>query len=149
MTYDSKVWSLNLDPNVGYFLFDKFAVGLRSTLKWTKYKTSSPTNVNTNTTQFTAGPFLRYYLLPVENKVNILAEGNIQFGSYNDKLVKGSIKNYSFMAGPVFFFNRNIAVELLFKYKKNNQEFSDLLQSEETNSFQINAGFQIHLKNSK
>lgn len=55
-----KVFSINLTPRIGYFIFDNFASGLDFTLGFSRAITGGGDNVM-NATLMGVGPFLRYY----------------------------------------------------------------------------------------
>src|SRR5687768_6440391 len=64
----SKVRTLDIAPNVGYFLIDQFAVGIRPGL------TLTSTNVpvaKLKSTTYTLAPFIRYYFSKNGKKVNV------------------------------------------------------------------------------
>ena len=64
--------SATVVPNIGYFFVDKLAGGLDFYVNW------GETQFSYNFTTYGFSPFLRYYFLPAENKVNIFA--NTSFG---------------------------------------------------------------------
>jgi hypothetical protein len=88
------------------------------------------------------GPFLRYYFLPVENRINIFGESryqySIDFNGHNQN-------NFIFSAGPVIYFNNSVGLEFAVNYDILNSTISNA--STKTISFDI--GFQIHLEKDK
>lgn len=126
---------LLLQPNVGYFLFDKFAVGLSPNLS------ISYTNENKTTTRYAFGGFARYYLLKPEKIINIVTQ--IEY-LYSPAQSNGSVENLGFKAGPALFFNESVALELTLNYKITN--FDSDFSSSKWKTFNIGIGFQIHLK---
>ncbi len=145
VSYDSKYTDVTISPNIGYFLVDKLAVGLKSSLSWTKSKTFPPGGGSTDIKRFLAGPFARYYLLDIDKQFNILTEGNFQFGSYKAGDDKGSISSYSFMTGPVVYFNSSVGLEFLLGYTSNIEDVRDRYKNS-LKGFQVSLGFQIHLE---
>ena len=60
---EGKTFSILLQPNIGYFVVDKFAIGLKLGVTNT-YPTNQSFQINQ--TQFSISPFLRYYLLKTD-----------------------------------------------------------------------------------
>ena len=58
-----KTTELNVSPNIGYFILDKFALGLKSSFSWIKNTGISANALKSNTIRFDYGPFARYYFL--------------------------------------------------------------------------------------
>jgi len=60
---------INLSPNIGYFLFDKFAAGLKLGYSNNRYKQLNTPNYNLSKfITYSIGPFLRYYFLPTDKQ---------------------------------------------------------------------------------
>lgn len=146
--------TLNITPNVGYFLFDKLAVGLDVSLTSNKVKTSG--TVHYKSFGYTVSPFVRYYVLPTTNKFNVFAEGSYGWGASKTKYIPGveTYKNnssgYSFSAGPVFFVTPNVGIELSVGYSGVSNK-SDQPQSTKATykGIQTGLGLQIHLGKGK
>ena len=145
ITYDSRYVDLTLSPNVGHFIIDKFAVGIKSSFNWTKSRTFPPGGGSTDIKRFSAGPLARYYFLGVEKQFNILTEGSLQLGTYSAGADKGSITIYSFMAGPVVYFNTSVGLEFLLGYSSNIEDVKGSYK-DIRDGFQIGIGFQVHLE---
>ena len=122
-------------PNVGYFLIDKFAGGIRGA--FASAKVSGEDAVTTNS----IGPFLRYYFLDKKGKTNLFLDGNFSFGSTSMLGESVNHTGYGFMAGPAFFLNKHTALEITVGYDALKAESDDVW----TNSFKMGIGFQIHL----
>jgi opacity protein-like surface antigen len=82
--------SFTLTPRVGYFLNDKFAVGLG--IGYTSQKETTPFFLNDDerketTSMFVIAPFARYYFAKV-NRFSFFGEGvlSLGFGSYENKV---------------------------------------------------------------
>lgn len=127
-----------IQPNIGYFIYDKFSTGLSTRFGYAK------TNGNSSSSSgFGFGPFVRYYFLKPEKTINILIEVNY---SYSKDINSSNYnKGYGFKAGPEIFFNSSVGLELLVKYE--HAFYSS--DSFTTNSFQIGLGLQIYLENNK
>ena len=124
-----------IQPNIGYFCYDRFASGLNTRFGYSKTKGNS-----FSSTGFGVGPFLRYYFLKPEKRVNILLETNYFYGKDFNKADFNT--NYGFKTGPVVYFNSSVALELLAKY----EHIFYSSDSYTSNSFQVGLGLQIHLE---
>jgi hypothetical protein len=126
-------------PDIGYFIVDKFAAGIKADF------TYSTINVKDNISKSTIlgfGPFVRYYFLSSDNRINIFSEAAYQYtidfkGHYQNDL--------NFAAGPVIFFNSSVGLELTAKYSTLNSTMP--IANAKTVFFII--GFQIHLEKDK
>lgn len=56
----NQVFTINLNPRVGYFLIDNLAIGLDLTYSYNQEKNGESSNLYKQSA-FTGGPFLRYY----------------------------------------------------------------------------------------
>lgn len=145
ISYESKYLDVNLAPGVGYFVVDKFAIGLKPSFNWTKSKTYPPGGGSTDIKRFTLGPFARYYILNSESQFNIVTEGTYQYGIYRAGADKGSINNFSIMAGPVVYFNTTVGLEFLIGYTSSIEEIKNRYKNT-LKGYQIGVGLQIHLE---
>jgi hypothetical protein len=137
---------VELAASAGYFVADKFALGLRPTFSLEKTEPISPGGGHGNTKRYTIGPFARYYLLNADKPFNIVSDISYQFGWVNHlKSSKGHINNFSIMAGPVIFFNTSVGVAVLLGYRASKEEIKDSYK-DSNNGFQTSIGFQIHLE---
>ena len=134
---------LNLTSNIGYFPIDKFAVGLTPSFVF-----NNPEGSNNNSIGYGIGPFVRYYFLKVENRINLFSQVEYQYGNgYSNGKKTSNNKNYNFRVGPSIFFNSSVALEFTLEYQlsDNNYLSGSGSQSKFTN-FNIGVGFQIHLE---
>lgn len=145
--YSSDQFSVS--PGVGYFLIDRLAAGFRFDLEFIKSKSE---NVNTKYTSTSISPFVRYYFLPVSNKINFLVDAAYihfyeknRFGGVMQPYYERS-NGYSISAGPAFFLSDQVALEFTVGWKHISKDDFD-----KTNTNMINTGFglQIHLHKSK
>ncbi len=142
---DLRTTRIELAPNIGYFIANKFVAGLKSDiiLQNDSYY-SNGNGVKTNT--YILGPFFRYYFLKEENSLNILIEGNYAYGFYNKTglypITNGKISQYSFLFGPVIYFNSSVGLEFLVGYNSRNNINTNIINT----GIQLGLGFQIHLK---
>lgn len=105
---------IQLSGDVGYFFFDKLAAGLKPGFENSGVKFFSGLNTS-NILEI--GPFARYYFLPKEKIVNILAEASYQFGTVwsttNETLHNNK---FSLSGGLSVFFNESVGLELTVGY---------------------------------
>lgn len=129
-----------VNPNIGYFLFDKFTTGIKTGLIIYLRK-DSPSE-----TGYNFGPYLRYYFLKQDKVLNLFLEGNYNYGRYNT--TNSAVTNsYGFTAGPVIFLNSSVAIELGLNYSKlvSKQDIGFIQKNEQSN-FSVLIGLQIHLE---
>lgn len=136
--------NLDLSPTLGYFLADKFAIGISPAFTWGKGESLDGTS-GSNTKRYTVGPFIRYYLLDKENLVNILTTGTYSFGGVSLVGAKGSTSSYQIGAGPVIFFNSSVALELFLGYGARSEKVERYDKTVER-GFQTRIGLQFHLE---
>jgi len=149
-----KTTDLQIAPNVGYFLADKFAIGVRSTFSWIKNTGISANAGKSNTIRIDYGPFARFYFLDKEKSVNLLADLSYQFGNLKflnkDKGIRNTLR---VMAGSVVYFNSSIGLEFLAGYQVEKEKLTKststpaYLYTDTKSGFQISVGFQIYLQN--
>ena len=145
-----KIYNLQLSPAAGYFLANNLAGGLRLNNGFETFHYSS--GGKERQTVISVAPFLRYYFLPVEKKVNLFADAAYGF-------VWGTERNFStpqpynyrystvsFMAGPAIFLNHHTALEVTLSYVHSTRGAIDTTA---TNTLQLGIGFQIHIGKSK
>lgn len=139
-----KETGLMISPDVGYFFINKMAGGLRVDLaSWTNKEEGYS---DYKETEFSVAPFIRYYFLPAQQKVNIFAEAGYQFGThtfdYGGESGKQTenVHTVAFQAGPALFFTPHTALEITVGYNNEKWESDD----DATHSIQLAVGFQIH-----
>jgi hypothetical protein len=139
-TAQFKQTSVEISPVVGYFLNDKFAVGLRPSLTY-----GSNTIANSNTI-IGIGPFTRYYFLKPENIVNLFTEGSYSYGSISSKGQPSSKSNtFSISGGTVIYFNSSVGLEFTLAYST-----TKVVGFAGTNNeIRFGIGFQFHLEKEK
>lgn len=133
---ESKATGFQIVPNVGYFFIDKLAVG--TSVGFSFY---NPSGDNNNSSGYSVSPFVRYYLLNSENRVNILTHLGYSFShSKTENGFKSDSNGFLLSAGPVIYFNSSVGLELTLNYNtidNNDTNYSNLF---------LGVGFQIHLK---
>jgi len=136
---------IDISANVGYFVADKVAMGLRPTFTSFAGRVTSTGGGITSGQRYFFGPFGRYYFLNTDKQTNILADVSYQFGLSNAGGLKGNLSAFSVMAGPVIYFNSSVGMEFLLGYKYSKDDIEDA-SLEIRKGFQVTVGFQIHLE---
>jgi len=146
----SKQSITEISPVIGYFFFDKFSAGVKADITFNDYSygtsVGSP-RITSNQSGYFFGPYVRYYFLNAEKVVNLLAEANYEYGISRIRNEGVSQKpseeqDVSFMAGPVFFFTRSVALEFTIGYY-----YSDQIGFKYNfEGFKMGLGFMIHLE---
>jgi len=132
---------LNIKPVVGYFLKDKFALGLRS--EFFNYNGTVISSNRSSSYQLDFGPFIRYYFFPVNNRVNLFSESAYLISLSKTNASKwGSLNGFLINLGPAIYLNNIVGLEFTLGYssqffRNNNGSF---------NNFRTGIGFQIHLE---
>lgn len=124
---------LEFRPNLGYFVMDKFAVGITPLIAYNKPENGS------SVTSYGIGPYVRYYLLKSDKRVNVLTHVGYSFSGSNNSSNKST--SLDFKAGPVVYFNSSVAFEITINYNINN-----LNSSTTYNILSAGLGLQIHLE---
>jgi hypothetical protein len=145
---NSTIRTIDLMPNVGYFVLDKFVIGVKPAIQLRKeLNPQLDGSITTNTTtSFGIGPFVRYYFLDKDNRINIFSDIG---GNYNTVTHKSSIidykyisLDYSLFAGTAIFLNSSIGLEFMLGYVNSR----DLEFDARGEIFQFRIGLQIHLE---
>ena len=137
--------------NAGCFVVNKLAPGIRLSAQVGKEKISRPDGTKQNLVQRNVGfgPFLRYYILTPEKKINVFGDGsllyNINSNNSNNALSKSL--SSSLGAGAVLFLNKSVGLEGLFSYN----HYADVNNgsSYSSNGVEFKVGLQVHLKKAK
>ena len=138
-TADIKTSMFEFSPNVGFFFFNNFAGGLRADINSVKVEGEDAISSSL------ISPFLRYYFLPSDNKVNFMLDGNFGFGSTSGLGETTNQSGFGFAAGPAIFLNKHAALEFTLGY--NSIKFEG--DPDRSNTFAVGVGFQLHLLGSK
>lgn len=136
LSSDVKTTSIELAPNLGYFIVDKFSLGLKPGFGYMNSKTNS---FHDQTTSWAVGPFARYYFLPVENRTNLFAETAYQYSSSSKRDPHDLLL---FSGGPVIYFNSSVGLELTGNYKIFRSHHTET----SSKTFFVAIGLQVHLE---
>jgi len=168
---ENKTTGFQLTPGVGYFFMNQLVAGLRTGVTQSDVKQETDSQVpgslyyllKSKITALSFSPFVRYYFLPSSRKLNVFADASYAYANNKEKTsthqvfipagglptINSSTNNskykshsYAIAAGPAFFINPKVSVELtagysFTKYAGNTNQKGD--------TFLLGAGFQIHL----
>lgn len=146
---------VNLNPNIGYFLLDDFALGIGMDYTYS-FQRDADNNRRTDS-DFLFGPFMRYYL-PVQESMAFFGVLDFGFGnSSNENLLLAgneSVSSNIFAVGmgPGFTIlsSNSIGIEAIFKYNFARSKFDTELAgiktstTTNTNQFDISLGVQLY-----
>lgn len=133
---DIRGLAISASPDIGYFIIDKLGAGIKVDFSYNRIKMKGSIS---KSLILGLGPFVRYYFLPSNNRINIFSEAVYQ---YNIDFYGHYQNDVNFAAGPVIFFNSSVALELAAKYSTVNSTMP--IANAKTIFFTI--GFQIHLE---
>ncbi|NOU38434.1 MAG: outer membrane beta-barrel protein [Ferruginibacter sp.] len=141
-----KSTKLSISPNIGYFLFDKFNVGIKTSFEYLKNENLSPIiSYTAKYFSFNIGPFVRYYFLPKEKRTNLFVETSYQIKTRNSISAGNSSKEnastFSINAGPAIYFNSSVGIEFTVGYSSTKYK----LMTGSYNTLLVGIGLQIHL----
>ena len=130
-------------PNIGYFIVDKLAGGLR--IDFRSYDSESE-NLETHYTTTSLSPFLRYYFLPLQKNVNVFIDisyirNKTKWNSNANPDYFERSRGYTISAGPSIFLSDQIALEFTLGYKHTK---SDNFGNTKVNIFNSGFGLQFH-----
>ena len=137
---DGTTTTVLLNPNAGYFFINNLAGGLRATFGSLKESDNGDAY-----TTIIASPFLRYYVLPTAQKVNLFVDASYGIGSQGAG-DKKEVNQYAFTAGPAIFITPNTALEFGVSYSS---QGGDAIGDNRLNTIGVSVGFQIHLGKGK
>tara|TARA_R110000796_G_scaffold92271_2_gene196486 strand:- start:55 stop:618 length:564 start_codon:yes stop_codon:yes gene_type:complete len=133
--------SLRLNPNIGYFFYDKFAIGLDVSLSF-----ANSEGANNSNWALGVGPFARYYFLEQEKRINIFGAVNLSYSMGLSEINNGNNSTlYGLSTGAVLFFNSSVGLELSLNYSDTTSRRDGSADSNFRNLF-VTIGFQIHLE---
>jgi len=136
--FDRTIFSIA--PNVGYFFYDKLAGGISLSYTYDNI-------YHEDYQYFGVGPFIRYYFLNPDKRINLFLQGNFNYyqggGKTSDGNDTGRFHNngYGFKAGAAIFLNSSVALEFSLDYAS-----TRLNSTLKEKTFMIGLGFQIHLE---
>jgi|TARA_B110000037_G_C16903450_1_gene417162 hypothetical protein len=128
-------WNININPNIGYFIKDQLAIGSYTSFNFGK---------NSDGFFLNLGPFVRYYFLETDKKINYFTELSFAYSVYFKKNNKNiSTHGYNIKPGMIYFLNNTVALEASLKYYYGKAPDSNNLISK---GLIFGIGLQIHLE---
>ncbi len=130
-------------PNLGYFVANKFALGMVFNLSYQNYHYENSSN--SISTGYGISPFLCFYFATQE-KTSLFIPICFGISNYSSKITNYPTNSYNSINGETglgfaYFMNPSIALETALYYSFNKIENED-----PTSKIQLRLGFQIHLK---
>ena len=147
-SFNSKNREITIMPTAGYFIFDKGAIGLKSMLTFSKesYNLTDGTEIANSQNILGVGPFLRYYFLPIENRVNAFSEASIFYKeTITNGRGNGRALDYYLLGGIAIFLNSSIGIEFTLGYNNTKEINID----SKLKDVRFGIGFQIYLEKEK
>lgn len=141
---NSSGFAMNLKG--GYFLTDRFLVGVSLPISYTKSDASNINYTEVGLFSFSVGPFVRRYL--EGEKWKFFLEAGVAFGSkerpkfYYDGTYKSSVFQYNGGLGVALFLNRKVSLDFMMNY---NYYSSKDVDDNSSNSMDISKGIQSEI----
>lgn len=132
---DNETLNVNLSPNIGYFFWDKFALGLRP--EYTRSRTKSDSGTS-KFDRFVLSPFARYYFLKADNMINPFFETSYRISLVNE----ANSREFSAKGGIAIFLNSSVAFEVSLNYLNSTSE--NIFVGNHT--ILLGFGVQVHLE---
>jgi hypothetical protein len=143
-------YELDFRPTVGYFIYNKFAIGVTpaASIRWSRI---NPLNKFDKQINFEFAPMFRYYFW---NKLYISFEPAFIIGHLTTNRIDSKTKGYSFNQGVGYdlFISKNIALEIGYYYYYSKQKVDEIYETQFpftsdliTNKFKLNIGIQVIL----
>jgi hypothetical protein len=137
---------LELSPNIGYFLTDQLATGAKINIQGVYYKYIE----GSNGTNYTFGPFIRYYFLKPEKLINVFVETSFLYGINHRPKYEGFyeahnnyVYKYNGVIGTSIFLNDVVSINFSLDYTRTT--YDDGSQLQKNNDITFGIGFQIFL----
>jgi opacity protein-like surface antigen len=146
--------SFSFGPNVGYFVADKFVLGLKLPISAGRNEVDGSTiSSDYRYTSYGFGPNLRYYF-PLEEKWSLLAQAGYSFGwqttksKYQDgsgietsSELKNTWNSFNVGGGITYFINKSIGLEGILQYQAYKFDDADYSQND---NIAFTVGLQIY-----
>lgn len=127
-------YEILIEPKIGYFIKDKFVIGLKIGFE-NNFSNQLPLSIKNS--QFSYSPYIRYYILNVKSNFNIFVEPSYYRYTYE---ALGNNEGYGLSVGYVYFLNSSVGIESMINYQ--NRKSNQLKE----NRLSFGLGFQIHLE---
>jgi outer membrane protein len=151
-----KSFSVNLSPNMGYFVIDNLAIGLGLGVGFTAYNNESGDfKTSAISTSLSAGPFIRYYI-PVSKVLPFCelsgsygwSNMNISGTNLDDTRVNIGTFNYGGGIGLAAPLGERVMADVMLGYRSLNMKYSqeeEYDQTTKTGTLGLSIGFVILL----
>jgi hypothetical protein len=130
-------YTVRVEPNIGYFIKDKLAVGMKISAVngFTEFRL-----FNLGNTSLGMSPNFRYYFLNVDKAYNVFVEPSYNY--YINKFL-GNSSGFGVKSGLAIFLNSSVAIEPSLNYV--------FIESDQfkRNNFFLGIGIQVHLEKDK
>jgi outer membrane protein len=142
----SEAFGFGISPKAGYFIADRFALGLETSFGYTdnEFTNTDGTKSSGNSTAISVGPFVRYYLVN-----GIFGQASLGFGTSNSESNgfenKNDFFNYQLGVGYAIFLNQHISLEPIISYSYSKNKSDQSIFETTNNGFTLGAGFTIYL----
>lgn len=136
-SFEAESFNINLEPRVGYFVADNFAIGLEAQLGFQSVKGED----NDNIWRYGISPFARYYFNEGSSSTGrFFGQGNLGIAGGN----AGIDTSFAFgvNAGYVHFVTRTVGLEAMVGY---NYSKSTTASAVKQSGLGASVGFQIYL----
>jgi len=138
---------LQISPDVGFFIIDKLALGGEASIKgyYLHYIETM------NSTEYTFGPFIRYYFLKTDKIINVFTDASYRYGIiHHPKTVDSDSQNVkkhvlSFSTGMSVFLNDVVSLDFSIDFS-NYKWKAALDNTRKERDIILGLGFQIFLE---
>ncbi|HEX8547444.1 MAG TPA: transporter [Cytophagaceae bacterium] len=140
---DDNTWRINTQVRAGYFLTERFNLGIDLGNDFVSYKRD---NGGSKSISIMAGPFMRYYF--VNEKLGLFGEAGTGLGisstknnydGMSDDKWTSNAAYVKFGPGLNYFIKENIALEVLMTYQRHWREFQS------TNVYAVDQKTKVHV----
>jgi len=149
LNYYTRELNATFLSSIGYFVADKFVIGIGNRVNGERYKLIGQ-DVGIKNFRWSLGPFLRYYFLPDEKSFNFFTDIDYQLGvNSNFGEYKGKHNLLSVSPGLELFFNSTVGLHLKMGYSnKVTSSYKNPSKEEKSvrNGFESSIGISIHLE---
>jgi hypothetical protein len=135
-----------ISPMAGYFFIDKLTAGLKPSYARISHPASGAM-IHSYYNTYGIGPFVRYYFLQPENRLNIFSEVDYYHIIEKVKDNPSTTHNgYSILAGPVVYLNSSVGIEFTVGYSF--YKYAADVDGKYS-TIQVGIGLQVHLEKEK
>ncbi|HEY5749035.1 MAG TPA: outer membrane beta-barrel protein [Chryseolinea sp.] len=152
--------SINLNPNLSYFVANNLALGLVTPWDYAYEKSISGGGRVTTTSTYFVGPAVRYYfpfgswaVFPTASFMHgwrTMKYGNPDYNDFTTR-VKGNMNSFSGGVGITYFVAKNVGVEGVLSYQRDSATSRDVANqlsresTEDDSQINLSIGVQVYL----